>query len=62
MSCHSGKGLFLWKKPVIHPNILYLEKKMKTMTRITTRLQNEMMGKMRHAVHEIDLGREVITL
>lgn len=62
MSCHSGKGLFLWEKPMIRPNMLCLEKKINTMTQTATRLQNETMGKMRDAVHGIKLGREVVTL
>ncbi|XP_035746233.1 tRNA methyltransferase 10 homolog A isoform X1 [Egretta garzetta] len=62
VSCHSGKGLFLWEKPMIHPNTPRLEKKTKTMTRTATRLQNEMLGKMRHAVHGIKLGCEVVRL
>ncbi|KAM6361912.1 tRNA methyltransferase 10 homolog A isoform 3-T3 [Alca torda] len=62
VSCHSGKGLFLWEKSMIHPNMLSLEKKMKTMTQTATKLQNEKMGKMRHAVHGIKLGCEVVVL
>lgn len=62
MSCHRGKGLFLWEKPMIHPNMLCLEKKMKIMTQTATRLQNQMMGKMRRGVHGLELGHEVLLL